>query len=110
VALCRGRERRDEAPMSTQEVAERVAFLEDVAPHQRRPIKEGERSANVLRSLADKGLARRLGRSQTNAWCWEITDEGRDALRQEMVDAGLISPTDTPGWATVAPQPQETTT
>ncbi len=86
--------------MSTAEVAERVAFLEDVARHDRRPVKEAERSANALRSLAAKGWVKRLGRSQSNAWCWEITDAGRGALRQEMVDAGLIRPSEAPAWST----------
>lgn len=58
---------RREAPPDGPEIAEAVGWCrEDATP--------------VLNSLAKDGLVRRLGKSMTYAWCWRITDAGRDAL------------------------------
>jgi hypothetical protein len=73
----------DEAPPTPFEIAETVARLMDKYAGHRRPTSEAEAVNASLRTLERRGFVRKLGKSWTGGRCWEITDDGIAALKQE---------------------------
>lgn len=76
-----------EAPPTAAELVEKItgdliANGGDWEPYYRRNPMTASAVNGALRGLGKRALVERLGLSATNARCWEINEDGRQALKK----------------------------